>query len=242
MNTQNQNHTSQQNRTDAITHHPDQNMLAEYAIGSLSFSSAISVSAHLSYCSKCRDTVRSLEEIGGLMLEQADTENTTIDDGSFEAILKRIDQEGPTTSKAFAQKPINDNSAASESELPSVVTRLIPNKQKSIQWKRIGLSLHTSNLDKLDADQDICLHKIQAGSSVFEHDHHGEEITLVLKGSFSDEDGMYQAGDFIVKKPGDTHRPMAAKNEDCVCLVVQEAPVKFTGFFAKYLNPLIKNS
>jgi len=242
MNTPHQRQTTNHIESKAISHHPDQNMLAEYATGSLNFSSAVSVSAHLSYCSKCQEAVRSLEAIGGALLEQAQTDNTTVDDACFDAILKRIDQEGPTTSKAFAQKPINDNSAASQSDLPSVVTRLIPNKQQSIQWKRIGLSLHTSSLDKLDDDHEICLHRIQAGSSVFEHDHHGEEITLVLKGSFSDEDGMYQAGDFIVKKPGDTHRPVAAKNEDCVCLVVQEAPVKFTGLFSKYLNPLVKFS
>jgi len=223
-----------------ITHHPDQTMLAEYVAGSLNFSTAVSVSAHLNYCEACRETVKTLESIGGTLLEQLEVDNMKLDDDCFDSIMKRIDQEDRSRPKAFLQQPINDQHGNNNSELPNVVQRLIPNQQQSIQWKRLGLSLHTSALDKLDEQHDIALHRIQAGSSVFEHDHHGEEITLVLKGSFSDEDGMYQQGDFIVKQPGDTHRPMAAKNEDCVCLVVQEAPVKFTGFFSRCLNPLIK--
>ena len=223
-----------------ITHHPDQNMLAEYAAGTLDFSTAVSVSAHLNYCEKCRETVRTLESIGGTLLEQLETDNIEIDEDCFDTILSRIDQEVPSHPEAFVKSAMNDNSAGNTNELPAVVKRLVPHQQNYVKWKRIGLSLFTASLDKLDNKHDISLHRIQAGSSVFEHDHHGEEITLVLKGSFSDEDGMYQQGDFIVKQPGDTHRPMAAKNEDCVCLVVQEAPVRFTGFFSRCLNPLLK--
>ena len=223
-----------------ITYHPDQNMLAEYAAGTLDFSTALSVSAHLNYCEKCRETVRTLESIGGTLLEQLETDNIEIDEDCFDSILSRIDQEVPSHPEAFVKDAINDNSGGSDDELPAVVKRLIPQRQNYIKWKRIGLSLFTASLDKLDKKHDISLHRIQAGSSVFEHDHRGQEITLVLKGSFSDEDGMYQQGDFIVKQPGDNHRPMAAKNEDCVCLVVQEAPVRFTGFFSRCLNPLLK--
>lgn len=234
--------TSPSTTQQTIHHHPDQNMLAEYAAGTLGFSTAVSVSAHLNYCEKCRETVKTLESIGGTLLEQLETDNVTVDDNCFDAVLSRIDQEIPSSPKAFAKAASNDNSATDNNDLPNVVKRLIPQQQNYVEWKRIGLSLFTASLDKLDNKHDISLHRIQAGSSVFEHDHHGEEITLVLKGSFSDEDGMYQQGDFIVKQPGDTHRPMAAKNEDCVCLVVQEAPVKFTGVFSRWLNPLLKKS
>lgn len=229
-------------KKDSITHHPDQNMLAEYAAGTLNFSTAVSVSAHLNYCEKCRETVRTLESIGGTLLEQMETDNISVDDDCFDTILSRIDQEVPTHHKTLNKEPINDNTTNKQNDLPHVIKQLIPKADKYVKWKRLGLSLFTANLDKVEQQYDISLHRIQAGSSVFEHDHNGEEITLVLKGSFSDEDGMYQQGDFIVKQPGDTHRPMAAKNEDCVCLVVQEAPVKFTGFFSRCLNPFLKKS
>ena len=232
--------TREQDQSRTITHHPDQNMLAEYVTGSLDFSTAMSVSAHLSYCEKCRSTVKTLEAIGGSLLEQQEIDGIEVNDDCFDAIMKRIDQEPSPHSHQFEQLPINDDDVSNQSDLPDIVKKLIPNQSTPVKWTRIGLSLHTANLESLDDQHQISLHRIQAGSSVFEHDHNGEEVTLVLKGSFSDEDGMYQQGDFIVKKPGEVHRPMAAKNEDCVCLVVQAAPVKFTGFFTRYLNPLLK--
>jgi len=43
----------------------------------------------------------------------------------------------------------------------------------------------------------MALHRIKAGGKAPEHDHKGTEITVVLTGSFSDEDDIYQPGDFI---------------------------------------------
>ena len=43
---------------------------------------------------------------------------------------------------------------------------------------------------------ELALHKIDAGGKVPDHDYRGQEITVVLKGSFSDEDGVYQPETF----------------------------------------------
>ena len=89
-----------------------------------------------------------------------------------------------------------------------------------------------------EKDYEVALHRIDAGGKAPEHDHRGREITVVLTGSFSDEDGVYQPGDFLVREPGDTHRPFAARNEDCICLSVLEAPIKLTGI-KRILNPFL---
>ena len=88
---------------------------------------------------------------------------------------------------------------------------------------------------------ELALHKIDAGGKVPDHDHRGQEITVVLKGSFSDEDGVYQPGDFLVREPGESHRPMAAQNDDCICLSVLEAPIKLKGL-KSLLNPFLSFS
>ena len=84
--------------------------------------------------------------------------------------------------------------------------------------------------------------KISAGGVAPEHDHSGTEMTVVLKGSFSDKEGIYQEGDFILKEPGQIHQPISARNEDCLCLSVESAPVKLTGFFGRMVNPFIKHN
>ena len=84
------------------------------------------------------------------------------------------------------------------------------------------------------------MQRICAGGTTPEHDHRGTEMTVVLEGSFSDEKGIYREGDFLLKEPGDVHQPVSARNQDCLCLSVQEAPVKLTGLWGKVLNPFIR--
>ncbi|RYZ78888.1 MAG: transcriptional regulator, partial [Moraxellaceae bacterium] len=86
---------------------------------------------------------------------------------------------------------------------------------------------------------EVAFQRITSGGKVIEHDHRGLEVTLVLHGSFSDEGGVYNEGDFLVRNPGDVHRPTATQNQDCLCLSVTEAPVSVTGFFGKFINPFL---
>ena len=80
---------------------------------------------------------------------------------------------------------------------------------------------------------------IKGGGRAPEHNHRGDEITLALTGSFSDEDGIYHPGDFIVRKAGEIHRPFAAQHRECICLSVLEAPIQLTGvkrIFSPFLS------
>jgi putative transcriptional regulator len=86
---------------------------------------------------------------------------------------------------------------------------------------------------------EVALHRIKAGGSVAKHDHGGTEITLVLDGSFSDENGIYHEGDFLVREAGETHRPLASRDAPCICLSVVAAPVRMTGTFTRLLNPFL---
>ena len=61
-----------------------------------------------------------------------------------------------------------------------------------------------------------------------EHGHHGGELTLVLRGGFSDVTGRYGPGDVEDVDNEIEHRPVADP-EGCVCLVGSEGPVRFTG-------------
>lgn len=74
------------------------------------------------------------------------------------------------------------------------------------------------------------------------HDHQGEEITVILKGSFSDLDDQYHVGDFIVRRPGEKHQPVASQDEDCLCLYTLEAPLTMTNWFYRLLQPLIRQA
>ena len=78
--------------------------------------------------------------------------------------------------------------------------------------------------------------RIKAGKAFPAHGHHGREMTVVLAGGFSDERGEYRRGDSFVAEGGEIHHPIALRDEDCMCLIVTEAPIQFIGPFGRLLN------
>jgi len=122
------------------------------------------------------------------------------------------------------------------SALPEMIQNLIPTDEPN--WRFLSPSLRAAAIPVGEDSCELALHKIKAGGSTPTHDHKGREVVVVLKGSFSDEDGIYSEGDFIVHHPGEVHRPQASQNEECICLSVLEAPLRLTGTFHRFLNPL----
>jgi putative transcriptional regulator len=214
-----------------IHRHPEPDLLVEYTSGTLDVAPCISVTAHLQYCKHCKDSVESLGEIGGALLSA--TEEVPVSDGLFDSIMEEVETERTVT--AF-QQPREQCLDAISTQLPKFVQGLLPGGE--LNWRRLSQSLKVAPISVGEKDYEVALHRIDAGGKAPEHDHRGREITVVLTGSFSDEDGVYQPGDFLVREPGDTHRPFAARNEDCICLSVLEAPIKLTGI-KRILNPFL---
>ncbi len=208
----------------------------EFSSGNLDWAVSIAVSAHLQLCPTCKQKVTQLNTLGSAMLNR--TASVAVEDKSFDKLMARIkniekNQETPTIT------PKEEQSACERTRhLPSVVQKLIP-KEKPLKWSFISPSLKAAQLDTGQNKYEVSFHKIKCGGKVAEHDHKGLEVTLILEGSFSDSEGNYVVGDFLVKKPGDVHRPIAAQDQDCLCLSVVEAPVKVTGLMGKVINPFL---
>lgn len=218
-----------------VHRHPDNTILAEYAAGSLGLAPTISVTTHLQYCDQCEHEVDTLAKIGGEILAQEGI--ATLSDGLFDSVLARIDS-GPSSTEKRTPRASEDPDGLRQS-LPRYVQKFLPTEQ--LDWRFLSPSLKVSSISVGDAAHELALHRIAAGGKAPQHDHRGQEITVVLTGSFSDEDGVYQPGDFIVRSPGDVHRPIAAQNEECVCLSVLAAPIKLTGL-KRAFNPFLKFS
>lgn len=214
-----------------INRHPEPDLLVEYASGSLSIAPCISVTTHLQYCKQCSDSVKSLGEIGGELLTTA--EAIPVSDELLDSILERLES---ATEEDSSQEATRQCSDAISLQLPEFVQRLLPDGE--LDWRRLSPSLKVAPISVGEQAYELALHRIDAGGKAPEHDHRGKEITVVLAGSFSDEDGVYQPGDFLVREPGSTHRPFAARNQECICLSVLEAPIRLTGM-KRILNPFL---
>lgn len=222
-----------------INHHPDDNLLTEYAAGSIEMAPGLIICAHVQICPHCRKRVEQLNKLGATILASSVAE--AVDPENFTQLMQRIrkqPEEVPASVKgdvqlhpAYAHDPLFK-------PIPKVIAKLLPHNGQ-LEWRRVSKGLKLARLVTGQSKYEVAFQRITSGSKVVEHDHRGTEITLVLCGSFSDEDGVYNEGDFLVRTPGEIHRPTATQNQDCLCISVVEAPVKVTGLFGKLVNPFL---
>jgi putative transcriptional regulator len=213
-----------------IKHHPSADFLTEYAAGTLPVAQAACVSAHLGYCSQCRHTTEQLQTVGAALM--ADLEPVAVSERVLDNVLARLDEPAPLT--YAAQK---DGKLAA---IPSLLQRIINGDFSKLAWKRVTKSLSVSYLSTGDAGFEFALYRIAAGGRIPEHDHGGSEMTLVLKGGFADESGEYHPGDFVFREAHDVHAPSAIDGEECICLAVLDAPLQFTGWQYRWMNPFLQ--
>ena len=118
--------------------------------------------------------------------------------------------------------------------------RLMHGRYEELDWDRVNKDLRISRLRTGDRDNELSLYHIKAGGSIPQHTHKGTELTLVLDGSFSDEEGVYHEGDFLMRDAEHIHTPTAARTGDCICVGVLDAPIRFTQWNYRPLNPFLK--
>lgn len=213
-----------------IRHHPDTRLLNEYASGTLPLAQSACLSLHLKYCDQCRRDHQRLEQLGSALFEELAPQQ--VDDSLLRTVLSRLDEEQAPLSYA---RPCDE-----EDTYPALVQRLMSGDYEELDWQRINSELRISRLRTGDEDNEFALYHIRAGGRIPKHTHRGTELTLVLKGAFSDEEGYYQQGDFIMRDAEHVHTPTASKDGDCICIGVLDAPVRFKRWNYRLLNPFLK--
>lgn len=213
-------------------HHIHDDLLVAYAAGSLSESWSLLVASHLALCPLCRDALRAAEAMGGQMLDELAP--TSVDTKSFDALLTRLDgDEGdtaPRPAKAGAPTP---------SLLPEPLRSYVGGDLHALKWKRLGKGAFHIPIKTGDDQAKVRLLKVPAGQPVPAHGHKGEELTLVLTGSFSTHQGAFYRGDVESADSDVEHMPVAGPGEDCICLAVTDAPLRFKSLAARIVQPFI---
>ena len=230
-----------------IKHHPDMQLLTDFAAGSLPFGQALCISVHHELCPDCQRHVRSLNELGGEMLEQLSP--VDIDDDLFSGIMASItedmaaDNGGPASTNPVSAFRFSSGTAESSPDpVPAALAKLLPGGLNAVDWNRATAALSTSLIRVGDEANQVSLIKMKAGGRIDRHSHEGDELTVVLKGVFSDERGTYQVGDVIRCSVDDKPQPIAPQIEDCICLAAQDGPIRFAGLKGMLLNPLVEFS
>jgi putative transcriptional regulator len=211
-----------------VNHHPDARVLNEFSSGALPLAQSVCISVHLHYCDQCKRQCEQLQQVGSELFDRLAPQQ--VDASVLDAVLSSLDEEPPLVFSKDVQAE----------DKPALVQRLMHGDYEDLEWKKVNSALQISRLRTGDPSHEIALYHIKAGRSIPKHTHRGTEFTLVLEGSFSDEEGVYQRGDFIERDADDVHTPTAAQSEDCICIGVLDAPVRFKPWAYRLLNPFLK--
>lgn len=214
-------HTTQQ----PIRHHLDEGTLLAYAAGTLPEAFNLIVATHLSLCDRCRADAQAYDAVGGALL---DVETSHLSDDCLERTLAQLDASAPDPVKA-----------AAGGTLPAPLQDYVGGDLESIRWRPVGMGVKQAILPTSKGATARLLF-IPAGAAMPDHSHHGTELTLVLKGAFQDEDGYFARGDIEIADSDVQHIPVADIHEDCICLAVTDAPLRFTGILPRIFQKFLR--
>ncbi len=214
-----------------IKHHPSEDILAQFVSGELPAAVSVAVSIHVEMCTCCQKKVaKYTEQVAALSLVETANEDTHLEfdlddmfaqitqDESLESVPAKV-----SATLRWADKQIVAPTALQQLEFSD--------------WAGLGkVNRSRVKLDD-DSNRSSLLH-IEAGGQIPEHTHTGQELTVLLEGSFKDEMGEYHRGDFIWLNADHKHQPVS--EEGCLCYAVVTNPLHFTEGFSRLLNPIGK--
>lgn len=209
-----------------IQHHLSDNLLMGYAAGNLPEAFSLAVAAHISLCDACRAGLAAYEALGGAVVADCGAEELSA--GCLEAVLARLDQPAPV-------KPQPQPAGI----LPAPLAEYVGGGLDRVKWHPIGAGVSQAILPTAKGATARLLH-IPAGQAVPDHGHRGMELTLVLQGAFRDDSNRFGRGDVEIATSADQHAPIAERGEDCICLAVTDAPLRFTAFVPRMLQPFFR--
>ena len=213
-------------------------MLQNFVDGDLPASLAAGVAMHAGMCPMCQQKIIQLtEQVAEANFEESsDLDLFTNDADMKTAELDFDDMIGEIT----ASDDVEPMKAASIERSVSFkgTQYVLPNVLRNMslgKTAQIGkLSRARILLDEGEIHTNL-LH-IGAGGSIPEHTHKGFELTLLLAGTFADEQGEYVQGDFIMLDKRHQHQP--ATELGCLCYTVANDALHFTQGINKLLNPI----
>ena len=213
----------------SIKHPPSHSMLVDFSAGNLGTAESICVSAHLHFCDQCRNELMRLDQVASQLMTEAEPQ--TIDEDLFDSVMSKIDALPEAPTKVETEE---------KSDFPHTVTKLINETESAPNWRRMSSSVDVARVQTGQNKFEVALHRICAGGKTPHHGHNGTEFTVVLKGSFSDEQAVYSEGDFLLRGPGDEHQPMGAQNGECICLSALAAPIKLSSPLGFLMKPWLR--
>jgi putative transcriptional regulator len=216
-----------------IHHHPDDSTILAQAAGSLGEGLSLVVAAHLERCPHCRNRMSEAEAFGGELLSEL--EPTAMTSNGFESLWERVGKRPEADPRPRVTSVSSSNAA-----IPRVLQPYLDGDLDSLRWRRLVPGIRQYPIKDLRSGRgSVRLISIAPGVTIPHHTHGGTELTLVLRGSYIDEIGRFQAGDLADLDTSVHHQPVSDTAEPCICLIATDERLRFSGMFSRMLQPMV---
>ena len=205
-------------------------LLSAYAAGTTSPGLSLLCAAHLTLSPEARGFVSAAESLCGAML--ADESVDDVSPMNFESLLARLDEPQPSALQSAPVTPCAREEGGLV--LPRPIQRALGG-EPTPPWRFRLPGIHEHVLDGYQQER-VSLIKARPGAKIPKHTHEGDEATLVLAGALQDGDMVLKTGDLSIAGPEHDHTPEILGDDICICLVVNNGALRFTGRFGRALN------
>lgn len=213
-----------------IKHHPKFELIQSFVNGELPASLSAGIAIHAEMCPKCQHQIAQLtDQVAEVNFEDDYQDNLSVDDLNMDQMIAAI-----TESDDIFLPPENDEKSVVFNNKTYVLPKALNNMAVG-KAANIG-KLSRSRIQLNENEIHTSLLQMQPGGGVPEHTHKGFELTLLLEGSFQDDNGEYVKGDFIMLDASHQHHPVSI--EGCLCYTVANDALHFTQGINKLLNPI----
>lgn len=213
-------------------HHLDDSTLLSYSAGALPAALAVVASTHLERCSACRTHLLDADQIGGVLMQQQRVEAPA--EAARAAILALLDAEPAIAPSA---PPADVVAEHDPDRLPSALQPWFGTSIRALRWRRVAPGVQRIRASGIK-DGDLMLLRVAPGSKLPLHSHQGSELTMILDGAYDDMLGHFGPGDVADLDGETTHQPVTSPGLPCICVAATDAPLKFSGWVARTLQPL----
>lgn len=213
---------------------PDE-ILLDYVAGCASPGKGLLVETHLAMCDRSLEHFLMLQEVGGALLDTL--EAAPLEGVSADAVLARAStgSEGEPAAGRAERPQRRDAVELCGTRLPAPLADTAEALDRR-SWRRLGFGVEAALLPCSTPRGRTQLLHARPGIKILPHTHEGEELVLVLRGGFWDRGEYFGPGDVAVSNDAQLHAPVIDDAEPCLCLAVNEGPIRFVGPTGWLLN------
>lgn len=219
-------------------------LLFEYACGTLDEALSLLMASYVSLSGPARAQLSYYETVGGALMNTVCTP-VAMNKTSLRTVLDHIDRKADhkarpaATASDYAVPPHHlrkrKTRPLTEMTLPKALIDHIAYHESAIRYRRLPRT-KLYEIPVPGTDFRLMLMQCGPGVQIAAHHHSGPEITLVLEGAFSDENGTYQSSELVIYEDHHgSHSPQACPQQGCVCVMAMKALPSYDTFASKLL-------